>query len=117
MRTRTVIRWVLFALIVLAIPASSFAQVRISVAIAPPLLPVYEQPRLPRRRLYLDARLLGLATAMITTGYQAPGCWLRKLASSGRQAIGDGAGAPLSFKEGYWGPHVGFYGGINYGFG
>ena len=47
MRTRTVIRWVLFALIVLAIPASSFAQVRISVAIAPPLLPVYEQPICP----------------------------------------------------------------------
>ena len=22
-----------------------------------------------------------------------------------------------AFHEGYWGPHVGFYGGVNYGFG
>src|SRR5208282_664252 len=22
-----------------------------------------------------------------------------------------------AFNEGYWGPHVGFYGGVNYGFG
>jgi hypothetical protein len=27
---------------------------------------------------------------------------------------GDGA---FIFHEGYWGPHIGFYGGINYGFG
>ena len=27
---------------------------------------------------------------------------------------GDGA---YVFHEGYWGPHVGFYGGVNYGFG
>ena len=26
-------------------------------------------------------------------------------------------GAAFVFHEGYWGPHVGFYGGINYGFG
>ena len=26
-------------------------------------------------------------------------------------------GSAFFFHEGYWGPHVGFYGGINYGFG
>ena len=26
-------------------------------------------------------------------------------------------GGAFFFHEGYWGPHVGFYGGINYGFG
>jgi len=28
-----------------------------------------------------------------------------------------GLGAGIYFHEGYWGPVVGFYGGINYGFG
>jgi hypothetical protein len=43
------IRSMLFALIMLAMPAASFAQigVGISVTIAPPELPVYEQPICP----------------------------------------------------------------------
>ena len=48
---------------------------------------------------------------------RAPGCWLRKSVSCGRQATGAGSGSGFFFYEGYWGPQVGFYGGINYGFG
>jgi hypothetical protein len=38
------IRSLLFALVVLAMSATSFAQIGISVSFGPPALPVYEQP-------------------------------------------------------------------------
>jgi len=38
---------VLFALVTLAVPALSFAQISVSITIAPPALPVYEQPVIP----------------------------------------------------------------------
>lgn len=40
-------RWLMLALLVALLPASSFAGVFISVGIAPPPLPVYEQPICP----------------------------------------------------------------------
>ena len=54
------IRLLLLAVLILAIPAALFAQFEVSVAIAPPALPVYVQPMAPDRRLFVDARLLGL---------------------------------------------------------
>jgi hypothetical protein len=51
-------------------------------------------------RLSLDARLLGLQPGYLWT----PGYW-------------GWNGRAFAFNEGYWGPHVGFYGGVNYGFG
>jgi len=39
------------------------------------------------------------------------------LATSGLRAIGAGAAADYFFNEGYWGASIGFYGGIDYGFG
>ena len=41
------IRLLSLALLILAIPAASFAQFEVSVAIAPPALPVYVQPMAP----------------------------------------------------------------------
>jgi hypothetical protein len=41
------IRSLLFALLMLAMSAASFAQIGISITIAPPALPVYEQPPHP----------------------------------------------------------------------
>jgi hypothetical protein len=41
------LRWLLLALVVSIVPASSYAGVFISVGIAPPALPVYGQPPLP----------------------------------------------------------------------
>ena len=35
----------------------------------------------------------------------------------GRPATGAGAAACMCGIAGYWGPHVGYYGGVNYGFG
>jgi len=95
----------------------SVAQIGISVSFGPPPLPVYAQPPCPD-----DGYLW-------TPGYWAydnyfgyywvPGTWVPApqpglLWTPGWW--GWNAGAFL-FHEGYWAPHVGFYGGINYGFG
>lgn len=47
MRIILSIRSLLFALVMLTISAASLAQVRVSITIAPPALPVYEQPLCP----------------------------------------------------------------------
>jgi hypothetical protein len=109
-------RWVLLALLILAIPASSFAGVFISVGFAPPVLPVYVQPICPEPGL------------MWTPGYWAygadgyywvPGAWVPApyvgaLWTPGYWGWSNGL---YVFHDGYWGPHVGYYGGVNYGFG
>jgi WXXGXW repeat (2 copies) len=118
MRTVFSIRWLLFTLGMLLVSVASSAQVRVGVAvtIAPPELPVYEQPICPG-----DGYLW-------TPGYWAygddgyfwvPGTWVVApevgfLWTPGYWGWGDGG---YFFHEGYWGPQVGFYGGINYGFG
>ena len=89
---------------------------RSSVSFGPPALPVYEQPICPG-----DGYLW-------TPGYWAydddgyywvPGTWVEApqvgfLWTPGYWGWGGNA---FIFHEGYWGPQVGFYGGINYGFG
>jgi len=100
----------------LILPAAAFAQIGVSVTIAPPLLPVYSQPMAPA-----DGYLW-------TPGYWAygnegyfwvPGAWVMApevglLWTPGYWGWGSSA---YAWNAGYWGPHVGFYGGINYGFG
>ena len=51
-----------------------------------------------------------------TTGFPGFGFIRRKLESFGRLDTGDSGGF-YAWHPGYWGPHVGFYGGVNYGFG
>jgi hypothetical protein len=109
-------RWLLLALILLLVPASSFAGVFVSVGFAPPVLPVYAQPICPQPGL------------MWTPGYWAygaddyywvPGAWVPA------PAVGllwtppywGWSGGRYFFHPGYWGHHVGYYGGVNYGFG
>jgi len=94
---------------------ASFAQVGVAVAIAPPELPVYEQPVCPG-----DGYIW-------TPGYWAwdgdyywvPGTWVMApepgyLWTPGYWGWG---GNGFFFNDGYWGLSVGFYGGIDYGFG
>ncbi|HTA65416.1 MAG TPA: hypothetical protein VK753_07925 [Xanthomonadaceae bacterium] len=104
------------AAIMMALPASSFAGVDVSINIAPPEIPVYEQPPIPG-----DGYLW-------TPGYWAygegdyfwvPGTWVRPpsvglLWTPGYWAYDGGI---YAFRTGYWGPHIGFYGGVNYGYG
>src|SRR5713226_1379725 len=81
------VRILLITFIMLAVPAASFGHVGVSITIAPPVLLVYSQPVCP-------------GEGFLWT----PGYW------------GWGEGVYI-WHAGYWGPHVGFYGGINYGFG
>jgi hypothetical protein len=110
------VRWLLLALLLSAIPASSFAGVFISVGFAPPVMPVYEQPLCPQSGL------------MWTPGYWAygddgyywvPGAWVPAPYEGALWTPGywGWSGGLYVFHDGYWGPHVGYYGGVNYGFG
>ena len=102
----------------LATPLAAWSQVSLSVTIGPPPLPLYAQPPIPG-----DGYLW-------TPGYWAwdpasndyiwvPGTWVMPpsaglLWTPGYWAFLDGG---YRWHRGYWGPHVGYYGGINYGYG
>jgi len=112
------VRLLVLAFVMAAIPAASFAQIHIglSITIGPPVLPVYAQPICPG-----DGYLW-------TPGYWAygddgyfwvPGVWVRPPAAGLLWTPGywGWGGGLYAWHAGYWGPHVGFYGGVNYGFG
>jgi hypothetical protein len=116
MRIKRFIRCLSLALLMLTISASSFAGVFVSVTVAPPVLPVYVQPPCPG-----DGYIW-------TPGYWAwgpdgyywvPGTWVVAPAPGLLWTPGywGWGGGLYVWHPGYWGPHVGFYGGVNYGFG
>ena len=106
----------LFAVLTLIMPFAAYGQIFFSVTVAPPPLPVYEQPVIPQ------------AGYLWTPGYWhwsdegyywVPGTWVQPpmsgvLWTPGYWGWGNGA---YQFNQGYWGPQVGYYGGVNYGFG
>jgi hypothetical protein len=117
MRTRS-IRAVLFAFVVLILSTASFGQVRISVRFGPPALPVYEQPICPGDG-YIWTPGYWAWDPDVSDYYWVPGTWVLApeagfLWTPPYWGWGDGG---YAFYDGYWGPHIGFYGGINYGFG
>ena len=99
----------------LFLSAPAIAQIGVSVGIAPPPLPVYEQPMCPG-----DGYIW-------TPGYWAwdgdyywvPGTWVMAPEAGDLWTPGywGWGGSGYFFNEGYWGMSVGFYGGIDYGFG
>jgi len=105
----------IFASILLA-PAVSFGQVAFSITVAPPVIPVYTQPPAPTEGFLWTPGYWGYGAA----GYfWVPGVWVAPprvglLWTPGYWAFGGGF---YRWHVGYWGPHVGYYGGINYGFG
>ncbi len=109
----------LLAVVVLAAPAASSAVVAVgvSVAFAPPALPIYAQPICPGPGFIW---IPGYWAWDPDIGYYwVPGVWVLApfvgaLWTPGYWAWSDGV---FAWYEGYWGPVVGFYGGINYGFG
>jgi hypothetical protein len=112
------LRILLLALAVLAMSTASFAQVRISVAFGPPALPVYEQPLCPGEG-YIWTPGYWAWDDDYDDYYWVPGTWVLApeigfLWTPPYWAWVDGA---FVFYDGYWGPHVGFYGGVVYGFG
>ena len=99
-------------------PLAAWSAISVSVTIAPPPLPLYAQPPIPG-----DGYIW-------TPGYWAwdpasgdyiwvPGTWVMPpgvglLWTPGYWAFIDGS---YLWHRGYWGPQVGYYGGINYGYG
>ena len=117
MRAAIVIRSLLFSFVLLAFSHGAFAQIGVSVNFGPPALPVYEQPICPA-----DGYLWtpGYWAYDYNGGYYwVPGTWVIApqvgfLWTPGYWVWG---GSAFIFHEGYRGPQVGYYGGINYGYG
>jgi WXXGXW repeat (2 copies) len=97
-------------------PASAQVAVGISVRIGPPALPVYVQPACPGPDYIWTP---GFWAWGPDGYYWVPGRWVLApqpglLWTPGWWGFGGGV---YIWHPGYWGRHVGFYGGINYGFG
>jgi WXXGXW repeat (2 copies) len=112
------IRSLLFALVLLAISAASSAQigVGISIRIAPPELPIYEQPICPEDGYIWTP---GYWAYGDEDYYWVPGTWVAapEVGYLWTPGYWGGDGDNYIFHEGYWGTEVGFYGGISYGYG
>src|SRR5271170_860120 len=116
MRMLRSIQYFLLALLILAVPATSRAQFSASITIAPPELVVYSQPICPQEGY------------LWTPGYWAygdegyfwvPGTWVEPpseglLWTPGYWGWNNNM---YAWNGGYWGSEVGFYGGVNYGYG
>jgi len=112
------IRTLLFGLVLLSMSAASFAQVGVAITIGPPPLPVYEQPLCPGDD-YLWTPGYWAYDYDANDYYWVPGTWVMAPEPGflWTPAYWGWGGDGFVFYDGYWGPHVGFYGGINYGFG
>ena len=111
------LRVLLLGLFMLGIMQPVFAQIGVTVSFGPPALPVYDQPVCPG-----DGYLW-------TPGYWAwdpdfgyywiPGTWVEAPEPGylWTPAWWGWENGGFLFHEGYWATDVGFYGGINYGFG
>ncbi len=101
-------------------PLVTQAQVSIgiSVGFAPPSLPIYEQPPIPGYGYFWTPGYWAWDEA-INDYYWVPGTWVQppRIGYLWTPAYWGWSGGRYSFYNGYWGPQVGFYGGINYGFG
>jgi hypothetical protein len=117
MRHFCLVACISLALAALAIPLPSTAQIIcISNNIPPPDLPDYDQSPIPAGGyLWIPGYWAGGPNGY----FWVPGTWVMPPAvgllwTPGYWAWRDGV---YLWTAGYWGPHVGFYGGINYGFG
>jgi WXXGXW repeat (2 copies) len=118
MSIRTAIHAMLFAVVVATLSATSFAQVGVAITIAPPPLPVYEQPVCPGDG-YIWTPGYWAYDADFDDYYWVPGTWVMAPEAGflWTPPYWGWNGAGFVFYDGYWGPQIGFYGGINYGFG
>jgi len=109
------------ALLMLAMPASSVVQVAVGVTVsfAPPDLPVYEQPLCPGEG-YIWTPGFWAWDEDYDDYYWVPGTWVLapEVGFLWTPAYWGWGGSGFVFYEGYWAfGVVGFYGGIDYGYG
>jgi WXXGXW repeat (2 copies) len=107
-----------FAMLAVSVPAFSQVAVGVSVGFGPPAIPVYDQPVCPGDG-YIWTPGYWAWDADFDDYYWIPGTWVEPpdvglLWTPGYWAWN---GDAFMFNDGYWGPEVGFYGGIDYGFG
>jgi len=99
-------------------PTQAQVSIGISVNFAPPALPVYEQPFCPGEG-YIWTPGYWAWDPDYGDYYWVPGTWV--LAPQPgylwTPPYWGWNGVAFVFYEGYWGPRIGFYGGINYGYG
>jgi len=100
------------------LPAVSQAgiAVGVSITVAPPALPVYVQPPLPAPGYIWSP---GYWAYGDDGYYWVPGTWVLPPEPGLLWTPGywGWVGGSYIWHVGYWGPHVGFYGGVNYGCG
>jgi hypothetical protein len=105
----------LFAVLYLTVVAQAQV-ICVSNNVPPPELPVYDQPPIPAPGYIWTPGYWGGSAS----GYfWVPGTWVEPpsvglLWTPGYWGWHDGI---YTWSAGYWGPHMGFYGGIDYGFG
>ena len=111
-------RVVCLSAFVLGLAAASFAQLSVFVSFGPPPLPVYVQPPLPAEG-YVWTPGFWAYDPDFDDYYWVPGTWVLAPVPGYYWTPGwwGWGGRGYVFHEGFWGPVVGFYGGINYGFG
>jgi len=120
MRKAVWVRLLVLLVLLLAMGNACFAQfgVAISVGFAPPELPVYEQPPCPADG-YLWTPGYWAWDPDAGDYYWVPGTWVEapEVGFLWTPPYWGWESGRYFFHAGYWGPHVGFYGGIVYGFG
>ena len=97
-------------------PLAANAQIGISVGIAPPPIPVYTQPPCPGDGYIWTPGYW----AWTDDGYDwVDGAWVAAPYTGALWTPGywGGYGGGYMWNPGYWGMSIGYYGGINYGFG
>lgn len=98
--------------------SATYAQISVGVSIrvAPPPLRVYTQPPCPYDGYIWTPGYWAYGPAGY---YWIPGVWVRppRVGVLWTPGYWGFVGGIYSWHGGYWGPHVGFYGGVNYGYG
>jgi hypothetical protein len=113
-----VLRCALLALVACALFRPALGQVVIRVGFAPPALPIYDQPPCPEDGWMWVPGYWGWDDGD-EDYYWVPGSWVEApqrglLWTPAWWGWEDGA---YLFHDGFWAPEVGWYGGINYGYG
>ncbi len=111
---------IIAALLISAVPLAAPAQFSLGIGVAigapPPALPYYSQPPAPYPNYQWNPGYWAWGTGGY---YWVPGVWVAPPAVGLYWTPGywGASGGGYGWNAGYWGASVGFYGGINYGYG
>jgi hypothetical protein len=117
---KTVRTIILAAATAVTLPSMALASVNVAIGVSvgtpPPALPVYAQPPIPAAGYIWTPGYWAWGPAGY---YWVPGVWVMPPSAGVLWTPGywGWGGSAYVFHAGYWGPHIGFYGGVNYGYG